>query len=78
MFVQDMISKLLVHQPNARLGCVRNGTREVMSHPFFKCDFEFCQWAFKTGERPSFVGFLRMRGVGRIGRNVTCEIDRAP
>jgi len=33
---KDMISKLLVHQPNGRLGCWRNGTREVMGHPFFK------------------------------------------
>jgi len=33
---KDIISRLLVHTPSGRLGCWRNGTRDVMGHDFYK------------------------------------------
>ena len=33
---KDIISRLLVHTPTGRLGCWKNGTRDVTSHDFFK------------------------------------------
>jgi hypothetical protein len=33
--VKDLISRLLMHNPAARLGCAHGGTTEVVSHDFF-------------------------------------------
>jgi CRP-like cAMP-binding protein len=48
---KDLITKLLVSNPAMRLGIVKKGHRDLVSHPFFKL-VDFAQLVKRTGKPP--------------------------
>ena len=49
----DLIKKLLEKNPSKRLGCLKNGAKDVEAHPFFK-DIEFSQIS-KIGDKVQLI-----------------------
>ena len=48
---KDLIAKLLVNNPAMRLGIVKKGHRDLVSHPFFKL-IDFHSLVKRTGKPP--------------------------
>lgn len=61
-FSQDLITQLLVKNPQKRLGAQR-GAEEIKAHPFFKG----INWALLRQEKPPFVPKRQQKGATASG-----------